>query len=193
MIKMASSQPLIERIGTEFVTNEGYMVRVIDYKRSNEVLIEFQDEHKYQVWVAWKNLKRGSIRNPFHISVYGIGYGGVLPDGTLPKSSDRAYKVWKSMLERCYSGYEKFKSYENVTVCERWHCYANFYEDLPKIKNYEYWLNNPKQRISLNKDMYYVELGIETEHKVYSLETVRFISSSENAKEVAQRRYKDVK
>ena len=134
-------------------------------------------------------------KNPYERTVYGVGYLGLLADGTRPKTVDetgkttREYRVWTSMLARCYSEkyHEKKPTYQNVTVCDIWHCYANFLEDLPKIKNYELWRDNPKQKIALNKDKYYAELGIITDCKEYSLETVRFISNSENVDEMLER------
>lgn len=127
-------------------------------------------------------------------TVYGVGYLGVDENGQKPNTTEngsltREYKLWSNMLRRCYSEkyHEKYPTYENVTVCERWKCYAYFLEDLPKIKNYDYWRDNPKKRIALNKDIYYQEIGIQTDSKEYSLLTTRFINNEENAKEMANR------
>ena len=131
------------------------------------------------------------MSNSFKRTVYGIGYLGTDETGRPMRTVDetgkvtRAYKVWYNMIQRCYSG--KYPSYENVTVCDRWLCYSTFLEDLPKIKNYDYWMSHPNEGIALNKDLFYVELGIETDYKVYSLETTRFISKKENMKEVSER------
>lgn len=186
-----------ERIGVEFTTNEGYQVIVIDYVTCEKVQVMFLDDYKYTTWTTWGNLKNGcSLKNPFHKSVYGVGYLGIMSNGEVPKTSMwgsykrekvREYQVWQNMIERVYSDNIYF-TYENVTVCDRWHNYSLFLEDLPKIKNYEYWKNNPKQKIALNKDMYYTELGIITDKKIYSLETTRFITDSENMKEVHDRK-----
>ena len=95
------------------------------------------------------------------------------------------------MLRRCYDEkyHEQYPTYKNCEVCDRWKCYANFLEDISKIKGYELWRNNPKQRISLNKDIYYAELGIQIDCKEYSLLTTRFIDNRDNTKESATRRW----
>ena len=182
-----------ERLGVEFTTNEECQVIVIDYQGCMKVQAMFLDEHKHKMWTTWDKLEKGVLKNPFHKSVYGIGFLGTDENGQLPKASEngkstREYDCWRSMLKRCYSG--EYPTYENVTVCDRWHCFANFLEDLPLIKNYELWRDNPKQRIALNKDKYYAELGIITDCKEYNLLTTRFIPQSENSKEVHERRCK---
>ena len=179
-----------DRIGVEFTTNEQYQVIVIDYVSNKKVQVMFLDEHKWTTWTNWRNLQRGILKNPFHKSVHGVGFLGVNENGEVPKcringTITREYIVWNSMLDRCYSG--KYPTYENCTVCERWKCYTYFLEDLPKIQNYKYWKENPQQGIALNKDMYYEDLGINTDCKTYSLLTTRFISKSENSKECAER------
>lgn len=186
------------RIGVEFTTNEEYQVIVIDYVNYNKVQVMFLDEHKWTTWTQISHLKKGSLKNPFHKSVFGIGFLGVNENGEVPKCNingqrTREYSCWKGMLQRCYSDkcHETRPTYENVTVCDRWHNYSLFLEDLPKIKGYEHWKNNPNQQIALNKDMYYTELGIDTDEKIYSLKTTRFISKSDNSKESVERRWKD--
>ena len=57
-------------------------------------------------------------------------------------------------------------------------------EDLPLIENYELWLNSDK-RICLDKDLKQVDV----KNKVYSIDTVKFISASENTREAMERRW----
>lgn len=187
-----------ERIGIEFTTNEDYQVIVIDYITNKKVQVMFLDDYKYKMWTTWNHLKNGSLKNPFHKSVYGVGFLGLDENGIPPKTringvKTREYQLWASMMERCCNdNYQKaHPTYKNTTVCDRWHCYSTFLQDLPKIKDYELWRDNPQQKISLNKDIYYVELGINTDCKEYSLLTTRFITNRENAKDSAERRWKD--
>lgn len=49
------------------------------------------------------------------------------------KTGTKIYKVWGAMLDRCYS--PKSDSYKThgargIRVCQRWHAFANFYEDM---------------------------------------------------------------
>lgn len=188
-----------ERIGVKFTTKKNEQVIVIDYVNYDKVQVMFLDEHKWTKWTSWDILKDGRIISPFTKTVYNIGYLGTNEIGKPMTTVDetgkttREYKVWANMIERCYDGKERHKTYQNVTVCDRWLCYAYFLEDLPKIKNYEYWRDNPQQRIALNKDIYYSELGIITDCKEYNLLTTRFIGKSDNMKEVGDRIAKRVK
>ena len=86
----------------------------------------------------------------------------------------REYTLWTNMLRRCY--YIDDECYKNCEVCERWHCYANFLEDLPLIEGYELWINN--NNYELDKD--FKQQG--TEYKIYSIETCIFIPKNENTK-----------
>ena len=182
-----------ERIGIEFTTNEGYQVIVIDYVNNKQVQFMFLDEHKFKTWTSWRNLEHGEVKNPFHPSIFGVGYLGVDENGERLKTMEhgkqtREYKLWQHMLQRCYSEkyHETHPTYKNCTVCQRWLCFANFLEDISKIKGYELWRDNPKG-FTLNKDIYYTELGIETDCKEYSLLTTRFVTDSENSREMAER------
>lgn len=182
-----------ERIGVEFTTNEGYQVIVMDYKGCDNVQVMFLDEHKFKTCTQWSHLKRGKVKNPFHPSVYGVGYLGLDKNGQTPKATEngkstREYKLWNHMLERCYSDkyHETRPTYKDCTVAEEWHSFSKFLEDLPKIKNYELWKDN--DNYVLNKDIYYSNLGIFTDEKEYSLVTTRFITDSDNSKEMRARR-----
>lgn len=183
-----------ERIGVEFTTKYGEQVMVIEYVTRDKVQVMFLDEHKWTTWTSWDKLKnKCGLTSPFTKTIHGVGYLGTDETGRPMRTVDetgkttREYKVWTGMLERCYDGRERHKTYSDVTVCDRWHSFSQFLEDLPKIQNYEYWLDNPQQGIALNKDLFYAERGLVTDSKVYSLETVRFISKSENMKEVSER------
>ena len=121
--------------------------------------------------------------------VYGIGTLGTFKDGSKPKTTDghkkltREYDLWKSMLRRCYDKkwHEKYPTYKDCSVCDRWLVFANFLEDLPLIENYELWRDNPNTRVCLDKD------SKVQGNKVYSLDACKFISNSDNSKECAVR------
>ena len=177
-----------ERIGVEFTNSYGEQVIVIDYPHSQEVQVMFLDEHKWTTWTKWSTLKKGSLTSPFTRTIYGVGYLGLHSDGSRPTTTGdnaRPYFLWNEMIRRCYDekSLQRKPTYRNVTVCDRWHSFALFLEDLPKIQNYEYWLDHENERVALNKDMYYTENQLEHTNKVYSLETCRFLTQSENSKE----------
>ena len=172
-----------ERIGMTFISNQGCKFFVVQYVNSKNVIVKFCDEYGAEVHTQWNCCKKGEVRNPYFKSVYGIGMlgEGYPPTGVRGKMT-KEYVMWKHMLDRCYSG--NFPTYENVTVCDRWLVYANFLEDLPFIEGYELWLNG-NEMICLDKDL--KQQGVE--NKVYSLETCKFVTKSENSKEAMERKW----
>ena len=185
---MAVNNKRENRLGETFKTDEGYIIKIVDYIDANNVVIEFCDEYKTRVTTRYDVCRKGNIRNPFHNSVCGVGYIGLSKDGSKPTSSvnnkkTREYELWHRMVSRCYSEYElkRKPSYRGCMVCERWHCFANFLEDLPFIEGYELWLNNPNQRIALDKDIK------GSGCKIYSLETCVFVTVQQNNAERYER------
>jgi hypothetical protein len=50
-------------------------------------------------------------------------------------SKTRFYKIWKGLFTRCYNkNYRLFKDYggRGIKVCERWHKFENFRDDMHK-------------------------------------------------------------
>ena len=173
-----------ERLGETFVNQMGSMFFIKEYYGANNVVAKFTDEHGVEVHTTWQNCKKGEVKNPYDKTVYGVACIGEGDFKTSVNSKPtREYQLWLQMLRRCYGGEEQYKTYANVTVCERWLVFANFLEDLPKIENYEYWLDNPNQGIAMDKDL----KQQDADFKVYSLETVMFVSASDNSKEVHNR------
>ncbi|MCM8034352.1 hypothetical protein [Enterobacter chengduensis] len=117
---------------------------------------------------------------------YDVGYIGNGKHSTIENTRShqrtRAFILWHNMLARCYmtvKGKQYFKGYKGVTVCERWHNFQHFCDDLPKLNGYARWKNNPGE-YELDKDF--------SHRRFYSPDTVSFISTMENAKEAALRR-----
>lgn len=90
------------------------------------------------------------------------------------KDNKRKYELWKNMLYRCYSN--KYKTYIDCYVCERWLRLSNFLEDLPKIPNYNLWENNINYQ--LDKD-----IKSNGRNKCYCFEECIFVTVSINAKQ----------
>ncbi|MFB5708183.1 hypothetical protein [Acinetobacter radioresistens] len=127
-------------IGDVFITNEGYNAIVIDYKDRKNILIEFDDAYKYQMYVQAVHLRRGGVRNPYHPNVCGVGYTGVGPFKTKANGEHTlVYKKWHSMIHRCYD--QKYiarsPTYEGCTVHKNWHNFQNFAEWYTNQKYYE--------------------------------------------------------
>lgn len=97
----------------------------------------------------------------------------------------RVYKKWSSMLQRCYDDnwLTRHPHYIGCYVCDRWLKLSNFVEDIVKIDNYIFWLNNPKQRIALDKD-----IKSNGNNKCYCLEECMFVTQDENSKQAVSTR-----
>ena len=124
------------------------------------------------------------------MSKHGIVHGkGVndMPRGwtKADEYNERIYRVWHSMIQRCYSEkyHEKQPTYKNCYCCERWLKLSNFVEDVKLIPNYEYWRDNPNKRISLDKD---IKPG--STNKCYCLDNCIFTSQSDNTKQAMSTR-----
>ncbi|AUO79426.1 hypothetical protein BSP10_023 [Bacillus phage BSP10] len=92
----------------------------------------------------------------------------------------REYTVWSGMLERCYdSSCERYKDYggAGVTVCDRWHSFENFLEDLPNIEGYDEELFK-QSKIFIDKDI--KQKNSPKNKKVYSPDTCCFVSRQVN-------------
>ena len=46
------------RIGEENINTQGTLMRIIDYNRNDDIIVEFQDEYKYQIHSQYKEFKK---------------------------------------------------------------------------------------------------------------------------------------
>ena len=163
----------IDRLGETNISNEGCIVKIVEYNNCNDIIVEFQDEHKYRVHTTYKHFKNGECKNPFFPSVHGHGYLGIDKKGNVPKTKEFKdgkyvitweYHKWQNMLQRCFDNKykEKKPTYKDATCCERWLCFANFLEDFEILKNEYNWDNDKK--LNLDKDI------LHKNNKIYSLE-----------------------
>ena len=173
-----------ERVGMVFSNTFGTKYEVIEYERATKVTIKFLDEYGFTTTTQWHCVESGWPRNPYDRVVAGVGYLGISPiTGDIQKADGKAYKCWADMINRCYNPKitSKKPTYAKCTVCERWHCFVNFLEDIKEIQGYEQWINN--KGWELDKDIKQPNV----EYKIYSKETCIFITTSENTKESGER------
>lgn len=128
------------RLGETITNKQGCLVKIIEYNNYSDILVEFQDKYKYKARTSYKEFKNGVVKNWYHPSVYGIGIVGEKYKDYLTNNKNKLpeYKMWSSMLSRCFD--EKYKekepAYEDVTCCEDWLLFENFYEWLHKQDNF---------------------------------------------------------
>lgn len=153
----------IDRTGEESYNTFGTLMKIVEYKDVDNIWVEFQDEYKEKVPTQYNNFKRGNVKNPYDKEVYGVGYIGV---GKYKVSDNgkhtKAYKVWHSMIKRCYDPYylNKNPTYIDCFVCDEWLNFQNFAEWY-----YENAYNCNNEKMCLDKDI------LNKGNKIYSPET----------------------
>ena len=120
----------IYRVGEKFTTKQGYEIEIIEYICHKNCIIKFNDKRGTTLSnVRFDHIKEGSVSNPYHHSVLGVGYLGI-GEYTVKINGVTClcYRVWNDMLRRCYS--EKHQNnnltYIGCTVVEEWKCFQNF-------------------------------------------------------------------
>lgn len=108
----------------------GTKTTIIQYENNKKVLVEFDDNYKYQYYTSYMNFKNGKLTNPFECrNENGIGFIGVGKYNS--KEHKLAYYKWSSNLQRCLKtdyANESLKSYEGCTICEDWLNFQHFAE-----------------------------------------------------------------
>lgn len=110
---------------------------IVKYNGWRCVEIEFVNTGGRLV-TSMSNIVRGSVRDGMAATVYGVGVtGGV--QVRVGETYDKAYVVWKGMLQRCYTeDYQrKFPSYVGCTVDGCFKFYPNFKEWYYSQENYK--------------------------------------------------------
>ena len=144
-----------QKVGQTKMSNDGTLMKIVEYHNSSEILIEFQDSFKYQVWVEYNNFKKGIVKNPYCKLLYNIGYIGVGPyEQTINRKATKAYDAWRRMFDRCYSEkyHKKYPTYEGCQVCDEWHNFQNFAKWF-----YSNYYEIPGEHMQVDKDWLYVD------------------------------------
>ena len=144
-------------VGDIFNTKFSGKCKVVEYFGSKRVTVEFEDGHK--VTTSSANIRSGSVGNKNRSRIFNVAINDVEN-----MTDSRFYKIWHSMIRRCYSSYyQKSKpNYVGVKVCDRWLRFSNFLEDVSKI---------PYSDV----DDYQLDKDIVGNGLLYSLETVCFV------------------
>lgn len=159
--------------GATYKTNKYGDLIVVKLWNSLEVDVRFVDTD-YETTVYSRNVRSGCVKDKLRPSVYGIGYIGVGGyRANENKKTTPAYGRWERMLERCYKinskNYKKYGA-KGVTVCPEWHNFQTFAEWFYRTKpEGDDW--------QMDKD------GLSGDVKVYSPETVQWLTLVENARD----------
>lgn len=113
--------------GCEYLTNQGYVIRVLEYRSKNDVLIEFVGLN-YISTARMYDIKVGKVGYPFHPNKYGAYFGiGPYTKHDTPK----VYRAWYTMFGRVYEENDLNKrnsSYKGLSICQEWFNYQIFAE-----------------------------------------------------------------
>lgn len=153
-----------DHIGITNKNSFGTEMKIIDYIDRYKVLIEFQDEFKYQKYVDMGNFKKGAVYNPYDKTVLNVGYIG---DGKYCKENHKeCYICWHNILTRCFdSKYkEKYPTYKDTCVVDEW---LNFQTFADWYYNNIYYVSN--ERMEIDKDIMFKG------NKIYSPDKCVFV------------------
>ena len=103
--------------------------KILKYNDKTNVEIRFL-KTGFEAVVELGNIRKGYVKDCYSPSVFGVGISGtkypIRVNGILTKE----YKLWQSMLERCYSdtSKKKYLTYEGCQVSDNFKSYEYFYE-----------------------------------------------------------------
>lgn len=132
-----------ERLGEEKYNKQGCLMKIVEYNKSSDIVIEFQDKRKTRIKTMYKEFVKGSIKNPYHPTIYGVGMRGKKYPAKVNGKICREYYTWRNMLYKVFDDKykEKYHTHLNAKCCEEWLCFENFYEWIHEQSNVENFLN----------------------------------------------------
>lgn len=141
------------RLGETNYNSYNTQMKIIDYQNANNVVVEFQDKWKTRVHTRYKCFKDGNVSNPYDAKVCGVGITGDIYPTTLNGKLTKEYNAWEGILHRSFDKKlkEEHPTYKDVSCCEEWLFYPNFYEWLHKQENFQKWLDGA--RWAVDKDI----------------------------------------
>jgi len=157
---------------TVYVSNSGYEFIILS-KEGRNCIVQFKETGTVRS-ANIDNIRAGKVRDPYAVATYGVGY-----DGEFSKTPywKQAKQLWRNMMKRCYCEKDTRGYFGRAVVTARWHCFANFLDDIAKLQNFNLWLegqNSGKDKYNLDKDT------LVAGCKVYSPSTCIFITEYEN-------------
>lgn len=166
----------VERLGEERLNNQGSLMKIIKYIDRKNIIVQFQDEYKFEVKAQYSGFLSGEIKNPYFPSVHGVGIIGNKYHVSINGLATKEYKTWKTMLTRCFDKRTKERqpTYKDAICCKEWLLFENFYEWLHSQENFGKWLDN-NNRWAIDKDI------LVKGNKVYSPETCCLVPMNVNS------------
>ena len=143
--------------------------KILKYNNAKNVEIRFL-KTGYEMVARLDHIRNGKVKDPYSPSVYGVGTVGTKYLTTVNGVQTKEYKLWQSMLVRCYS--DNFKSkhptYEGCEASENFKSFEYFYEWCHKQVGFG------NEGYQLDKDL------LVKGNKVYSEDSCVFIPTEIN-------------
>ena len=163
----------IDKIGEVKYNNFGSRMKVVGFRKYSDVDIYFEDYNWTRYNVQYNKFISGQLKCPYEPRIYGVGYIGEGKHDTRENGKmTKCYKVWQSMLQRCYDIKYKNKknTYKDVIVCKEWLCFQNFAEWYE-----ENYYEVEDEIMALDKDI------LIKGNKIYSPQTCVFVPNRINS------------
>ena len=144
--------------------------KILKYNDAKDVEIQFVSTG-FEAVVELGNIRNGYVKDPYSPSVYGVGILGTKYPSKINGRDTKGYKLWQSMLERCYSDILKKRcpTYEGCEVSENFKYYEYFYE----------WCN---KQIGFGNEGWHLDKDLLVKgNKIYSENTCVFIPKEINS------------
>ena len=150
-------------------------MKIVEYNSAYDVVVEFDDKYKSKKRTTYQMFLKGQTKNCYIPTVYGVGIIGDKYPKAINRVYTKEYMAWQAMLGRCYSVKKKQErpTYKDVTCCEEWLLYENFYEWLHSQENFKMW--KEEKNFCVDKDI------LQPNNKVYSPNTCCLIPKSLNS------------
>lgn len=88
--------------GNIYNSKQSGSFKVLEYFNYDNIAIEFINTG-YKMIARANNINRGEVKDPYAISILGVGYIGIGPYKTDRSPFDRMiYSRWRGIIERCY-------------------------------------------------------------------------------------------
>ena len=156
-------------VGKVFKSLNSGDFKIVKYNDSYNVEIQFL-KTGYEMVARLGHIKSGGVKDPYSPSVYGVGITGTKYPSRVNGVLTKEYKLWTSMLERCYNdAYKKQRpTYEGCEVSDNFKYYEYFYE----------WCH---KQIGFGNQGWHLDKDLLTKgNKVYSEGSCVFIPSEIN-------------
>lgn len=139
----------------------------------------------YETCSSKQSILRGNIKDYLHKSLYGVAsYGSEYPEiqRKYPKLCKVAVSRWNGILRRIFDtndvGYCRYGG-AGVKLCDEWLIFSNFFNDIKtKLENSDLVEEFIKGNLHIDKDI--LQINIPSNKRIYSKDTVSFVTKSEN-------------